>query len=131
MKEVILISRPGEPVAPERARRPSLSREKTPEVASGSGEPPPLDPEALELINEYFYGVRIYPGQDTNLVYIGWVTTQYHIHSNDFTHDLVRVCTIPKLDSYGGIQERYEKEIFLSRALARSKAIPRQENHLK
>jgi hypothetical protein len=111
----IISSRPGEPVAPERARRPSLSREKTPEAASGSGEPPPLDPEALELINEYFYGVRIYPGQDTNLVYIGWVTTQYHIHSMDFTHDLVRVCTIQKLDSYGGIQERLDLfKVYLS-----------------
>ncbi len=93
-------------MAPERTRRPSLSREKTPEPVTGSGEQAPLDPESLELINEYFYGVRIYPGQDTNLVYIGWVTTQYHIHSMDFTHDLVRVCTIQKLDSYGGIQER-------------------------
>ena len=27
----------------------------------------------LELINEYFYGVRIFPGQDLDGTYVGWV----------------------------------------------------------
>ena len=29
------------------------------------------DAECLQLINEYFYGVRIFPGQDPTHVYIG------------------------------------------------------------
>jgi hypothetical protein len=94
------------PVAPERQRRPSQTQ--TPET--DSNEPPPLDTEALELINEFFYGVRIFPGQDPNLVHIGWVTTQYHIHSMEFSKDLIRVATIQKLDSYGGIQESLERQ---------------------
>lgn len=48
------------------------------------------DSECLKLINEYFYGVRIFPGQDPTHVYVGWVTTQYHLHSHDFKQDKVR-----------------------------------------
>ena len=73
---------------------------------SPSTQPPPFDDEMLELINEYFYGVRIFPGQDPNMVYVGWVTTQYHLHTGDFNRDCVRNVTVQKLDNYGGIQER-------------------------
>jgi ryanodine receptor 2 len=52
------------------------------------------DSECLKLINEYFYGVRIYPGQDPTHVYIGWVTTQYHLHSHDFKQDNVRRASV-------------------------------------
>ena len=72
-------------------------------------EPVPLDNEALDLINEYFYGIRIFPGQEPNLVYLGWVTTGYHIYSKEFSHDLIRVATIQKLDSYGGVQESLDR----------------------
>ena len=65
-----------------------------------------MDAETLELLNEYFYGVRIFPGQEPNLVYIGWVTTQYHTYTNNFSPDMVRVATVQKLDAYGGVQER-------------------------
>ena len=70
---------------------------------------PPIDAETMELMNEYFYGVRVFPGQDPNYVYLGWVTTQYHIHTDNFTHDMVRVATVQKLDSYGGIQESVDR----------------------
>ena len=66
--------------------------------------------ESLELINEFFYGVRIFPGQDPNLVYVGWVNTQYHIHSRDFSQDMVRVVTIQQLDSYGRIQQSLDRQ---------------------
>ncbi len=46
------------------------------------------------------------PLQDPNLVYVGWVNTQYHIHSRDFTQDMVRTVTIQQLDSYGRIHQR-------------------------
>ena len=68
-----------------------------------------LDSEVLNLMNEYFYGVRIFPGQDPSSVYLGWVTTQYHLHSADFSHDQVRVATVQKLDSYGGVQESVDR----------------------
>ena len=49
-----------------------------------------MNAECLRLINEYFYGVRIFPGQDPAHVYIGWVTTQYHIHDTAFDQSKVR-----------------------------------------
>ena len=68
-----------------------------------------MDKESLDLMNEFFYGVRIFPGQDPNLVYVGWVTTQYHIHSHDFTQDMVRTVTVQQLDSYGRIQQSIDR----------------------
>lgn len=52
------------------------------------------DADCLKLINEYFYGVRIFPGQDPTHVYVGWVTTQYHVHSKEFNQDKVRHAAI-------------------------------------
>ena len=97
---------------PQRLRRQQSGRgprnmeEPEDQQAGGENAQPQMDAETLELLNEYFYGVRIFPGQEPNLVYIGWVTTQYHTHTKDFTQDMVRVATVQKLDSYGGVQER-------------------------
>ena len=65
------------------------------------------DNECLKLINEYFYGVRIFPGQDPTHVYVGWVTTQYHLHSLDFKQDKVRATSIIIEDDYDQIIEQY------------------------
>ena len=100
--------------APMRKGKRGAQPEPEPEAQA---EQPPLDNEALDLINEYFYGVRILPGQDPNNIYVGWVTTGYHIYSKDFTYDLVRVATVQKLDSYGGVQESLERQsCFMVRA---------------
>ena len=96
----------GVPVPPDRQRRPSAQID---DPGRNPNEPVPLDNEALDLINEYFYGIRIFPGQEPNLVYLGWVTTGYHIYSKEFSHDLIRVATIQKLDSYGGVQESLDR----------------------
>ncbi|XP_076313816.1 ryanodine receptor-like isoform X3 [Tachypleus tridentatus] len=44
----------------------------------------------LELLDEYFYGVRIFPGQDPNHVYCGWSTTNYHYFDKSFDNSKVR-----------------------------------------
>lgn len=36
-----------------------------------------IDSSSLDLVDEYFYGIRIFPGQEPNHVYCGWVTTTY------------------------------------------------------
>lgn len=64
------------------------------------------DAECLKLINEYFYGVRIFPGQDPTHVYVGWVTTQYHLHSKDFNQSRVRKATVHIMDDYGRVTDR-------------------------
>lgn len=40
-----------------------------------------LDPATLELIDEYYYGVRIFPGQEPSHVLCGWVSSQFK-HEN-------------------------------------------------
>ena len=59
-----------------------------------------FDSDCLKLMNEYFYGVRIFPGQDPTHVYVGWVTSQYHLHTKDFNLSKVRKASIVIVDDY-------------------------------
>lgn len=68
------------------------------------------DAECLKLINEYFYGVRIYPGQDPTHVYVGWVTTQYHLHSKEFSRDKVRRVSVFLEDEYEQPIDRVDRQ---------------------
>lgn len=61
-----------------------------------------FDAECLRLINEYFYGVRIFPGQDPTHVYVGWVTTQYHFHGLEFNLEKVRRSSVAVAGDYDG-----------------------------
>ncbi len=61
-----------------------------------------FDAECLNMINEYFYGLRIFPGQDPSHVFVGWVTTQYHSHNTSFSNDKVRTVTIAAIDEFDG-----------------------------
>lgn len=45
-------------------------------------------------------GVRIFPGQDPIHVYVGWVTTQYHLHSKDFNQNQVQKASVILVDDY-------------------------------
>ncbi|KAH9635656.1 hypothetical protein HF086_001447 [Spodoptera exigua] len=69
-----------------------------------------FDGECLKLINEYFYGVRIFPGQDPTHVYIGWVTTQYHLHSKDFNQSKVTKSSVIITDDYDRIVENVNRQ---------------------
>ncbi|XP_066971314.1 ryanodine receptor isoform X16 [Macrobrachium rosenbergii] len=68
-----------------------------------------FDPECLKLMNEYFYGVRIFPGQDPAHVYIGWVTTQYHIHDTAFDQSKVRSVIVQEYTEEGLVQSAVER----------------------
>lgn len=68
------------------------------------------DADCLKLINEYFYGVRIFPGQDPTHVYIGWVTTQFHLHSKDFNQSRVRKAEVHVCDDYDRLLEKVERQ---------------------
>ncbi|XP_075987921.1 ryanodine receptor isoform X9 [Anticarsia gemmatalis] len=69
-----------------------------------------FDSECLKLINEYFYGVRIFPGQDPTHVYIGWVTTQYHLHSKDFNQSKVTKSSVIITDDYDRVIESVNRQ---------------------
>ena len=55
-------------------------------------------------MNEYVYGVRIFPGQDPAHVYIGWVTTIYHIHDSAFDQTKVRSVIVQEYGDEGEIK---------------------------
>ncbi|XP_071050495.1 ryanodine receptor isoform X2 [Onthophagus taurus] len=87
---------------PERQQK-QLSVPQTSDVESIGDEI--YDAECLKLINEYFYGVRIFPGQDPTHLYVGWVTTQYHLHSKDFNQSQVLKGSVLTLDDYDRVYQ--------------------------
>ncbi|KAK4873043.1 hypothetical protein RN001_015072 [Aquatica leii] len=69
-----------------------------------------FDAECLKLINEYFYGVRIFPGQDPTHVYVGWVTTQYHLHTKDFNQNQVQKASVIIVDDYDRVIDGVDRQ---------------------
>ncbi|CAG0880143.1 unnamed protein product [Darwinula stevensoni] len=67
-------------------------------IQSGMNENELFDAYCLERLNEYFFGVRIFAGQDPNLVYLGWVSTQYHHFSKTFSPKSVRRVSVLTAD---------------------------------
>jgi len=53
---------------------------------------------SIDVIDEYYYGVRIFPGQDPLHVYVGWVSPQFHEHSTEFDMKNVRNVIVCSLD---------------------------------
>lgn len=72
-----------------------------------------FDADCMKLMNEYFYGVRIFPGQDPTHVYIGWVTSQYHLHTKDFNLSRVRKASVAIIDDYDRLVEQYVSIFFI------------------
>ncbi|KRF97581.1 uncharacterized protein Dwil_GK20678, isoform C [Drosophila willistoni] len=98
---------PPSPVA-QGPKQLSSSNLGQPPVESSGNEM--FDAECLKMINEYFYGVRIFPGQDPTHVYVGWVTTQYHLHSRDFNKNKVRRGSVYIEDDYEVPIERIDRQ---------------------
>ena len=65
-----------------------------------------FDSECFNMINEYFYGVRIFPGQDPTHVYVGWVSTQFHLQDKVFDQTKDRKVTIIRVDESDRLMER-------------------------
>ena len=61
----------------------------------------------MEHVDEYYYGVRLFPGQDTSKVYVGWTTSKFHLISEKldkpFGTDLISQCTLINTTSDGSI----------------------------
>ena len=72
----------------------------------------PLDAECRRLLNEYFYGGRIFPGQDPGHVYLGWVTTQFHLQDKVFDQSKDRKVTISRMDEAERMIERFDRTMF-------------------
>lgn len=61
----------------------------------------------MEYVDEYYYGVRIFPGQDPAKVFVGWTTSRFHLVSeklyNKFGLEAVSQCTVINTTSDGSI----------------------------
>ena len=87
------------PVIPDRRPSKISTPVSQPRGLAGESDDPNLfDSECLQLINEYFYGVRIFPGQDPAHVYVGWVTTQFHLQDKSFDQSKDRKVTVCRVD---------------------------------
>lgn len=53
---------------------------------------------AMDYIDEYYYGVRIFPGQDPTNVFVGWVTPGFHMHAESFDMKKIRNVVVCSLD---------------------------------
>ncbi|XP_035212318.1 ryanodine receptor-like isoform X2 [Stegodyphus dumicola] len=78
------------PSAAERAGSPRrLSRVPT-EISPPEDGSDYIDSSSLDLVDEYYYGIRIFPGQEPNHVYCGWVTTTYKQFATTFDTNRIR-----------------------------------------
>uniref|UniRef100_A0A087YKM4 Ryanodine receptor 2 n=1 Tax=Poecilia formosa TaxID=48698 RepID=A0A087YKM4_POEFO len=58
---------------------------------------------------EYYYAVRILPGQEPFSVWIGWVTSDFHHHGSTFDTDSVGTVTVTLGDDSGKVQESVKR----------------------
>lgn len=79
-----------------------------------------FDADCMKLMNEYFYGVRIFPGQDPTHVYVGWVTSQYHLHTKEFNLSRVRKASVAITDDYERLVEQCVSVFLYHRIFAKS-----------
>ena len=61
----------------------------------------------IDYIDEYYYGVRLFPGQDSSKVYVGWTTSRFHLLTNKlddpFDNSLISQCTLINTSADGSI----------------------------
>ena len=60
----------------------------------------------MAVVDEYYYGVRIFPGQDPNHIYVGWVSPGFHAHSAEFDMKKIRNVVVSQLDADYRVKSR-------------------------
>lgn len=55
---------------------------------------------------QYYYSVRVLPGQEPFNVWVGWVTSNFHHHGATFDPDRVHTVTVTLGDDSGKVQDR-------------------------
>lgn len=58
------------------------------------------------FVSQYYYSVRVLPGQEPFNVWVGWVTSNFHHHEAAFDPDRVHTVTVTLGDDSGKVQER-------------------------
>uniref|UniRef100_A0A3P8S6G8 Ryanodine receptor 2 n=1 Tax=Amphiprion percula TaxID=161767 RepID=A0A3P8S6G8_AMPPE len=75
-------------------------------VASNSLSP--VTPTDLSLF-QYYYSVRVLPGQEPLNVWVGWVTADFHEYDTAFDPDGVHTVTVTLGDDSGKVQESVKR----------------------
>ena len=55
---------------------------------------------------QYFFSVRVFPGQEPGSVWVGWVTSDFHQYDPSFDLHKVRTVTVTLGDEQGKVHER-------------------------
>lgn len=61
----------------------------------------------VTFVFQYYYSVRVLPGQEPFNVWVGWVTSNFHRHDATFDPDGVHTVTVTLGDNSGKVQERW------------------------
>lgn len=69
-----------------------------------------MDPVVLNLVDEYFYALRIFAGQDPNHVYVGWVTANYKHYDKSFDDQKVRKVTVQIWAQDGRLADYFDRQ---------------------
>ena len=69
-----------------------------------------LESSSLELVDEYFFGVRIFPGQDPSHVYCGWVVSNFRHYDEHFNANKVRKVTIQVWAEHNNQSECFDRQ---------------------
>uniref|UniRef100_A0A3B3YY67 Ryanodine receptor 2b (cardiac) n=1 Tax=Poecilia mexicana TaxID=48701 RepID=A0A3B3YY67_9TELE len=64
---------------------------------------------SMTSLLQYYYAVRILPGQEPFSVWIGWVTSDFHQHGSTFDTDSVGTVTVTLGDDSGKVQESVKR----------------------
>ncbi|KAL4003146.1 RIH domain family protein [Acanthocheilonema viteae] len=82
-------------------RRPSIAALEQNVIVEGSAPSDDVRPmiELSDKIDEFYYAIRIFPGQDPANVWVGWVTPKYHFYAERFaTGEAVRRCKFQEIN---------------------------------
>ncbi|XP_049611963.1 ryanodine receptor 3 isoform X1 [Syngnathus scovelli] len=60
-------------------------------------------------ITTYYHSVRVFAGQDPALVWVGWVTPDYHYYSKNFNLNKTRTVTVTLGDERGRVHESVQR----------------------
>ena len=69
-----------------------------------------LDNTVLDLVDEYFYGVRIFPGQDPSHVFCGWVTPNFKHYDKTWDATKVRKTTLQVWAEDGHLSDFFDRQ---------------------
>lgn len=59
-----------------------------------------------DMIDEYQYSIRIFPGQDPAQVFVGWVTPGFHFNEKQFETKKIRHVVVTVLDDDYNLKQR-------------------------